>query len=95
MAEIERVTITVPQEMAAMVRAAVASGEYASSSEVMREALRDWRIKRATQVEQLEALRRDIAKGMADVEAGRVQAFDLDTIIARGRELLAKRTPSA
>jgi antitoxin ParD1/3/4 len=33
--------------MAAMMRQAVESGEYASASEVVREALRDWKFRRA------------------------------------------------
>ena len=38
-----------------------------------------------------EALRADIAKGMADLAAGRVTDFDLDRIVERGRALLAER----
>ncbi|MGO8800653.1 MAG: type II toxin-antitoxin system ParD family antitoxin [Roseiarcus sp.] len=34
------ITITLPHEMAAMVKAKVASGEYASESEVVRDGLR-------------------------------------------------------
>jgi antitoxin ParD1/3/4 len=55
MAEIERLTITLPRDMASVVRGAVAGGEYASSSEVVREALRDWKMKRALQLKELEA----------------------------------------
>ena len=40
MAELERLTITMPGELAAVVKAAVAEGNYASTSEVVREALR-------------------------------------------------------
>ena len=58
-ADVERLTITLPPEMAAMVKAAVADGDYASASEVVREALRDWKIKRALQVEELAALKAD------------------------------------
>lgn len=47
MAEIERQTITWPVEMAALARGAVDEGSYASSSEVIREALRDWKTKHA------------------------------------------------
>ena len=38
-----------------------------------------------------EALRADIAKGMADLTAGRVTDFDMDRIVERGRKLLAER----
>lgn len=38
MADIERLTITLPAEMAAAVKVAVEGGDYASTSEVVREA---------------------------------------------------------
>jgi antitoxin ParD1/3/4 len=91
MAEIERLTITLPHDMAAVVRDAVERGDYASSSEVVREALRDWKMKRALQLKELEALKADIEKGLADLAAGRVKDFDAARIIKRGRKLLAGR----
>ncbi len=94
-AEIERLTITLPADMAAVVRSAVADGDYASTSEVIRAALRDWKMKRALQLQELAALKADIDKGLADVAAGRVKEFDPQTIIARGRKLLAARSRSA
>jgi antitoxin ParD1/3/4 len=42
MAKLERITVTMPEAMAAKMRAAVESGEYATTSEIVREALRDW-----------------------------------------------------
>ena len=42
MGKLERITVTMPEEMAAKLRAAVDSGTYATTSEVVREALRDW-----------------------------------------------------
>ena len=95
MPEIERLTITLPAEMAAEVKGAVEGGDYASSSEVVREALRDWKMKRALQMHELAALKADIDKGLADVAAGRVRDFDAEHIIERGRKLLQGRSPSA
>jgi antitoxin ParD1/3/4 len=95
MAEIERLTITLPAEMAAVIKGAVAGGDYASTSEVVREALRDWKLKRALQLQELAALKADIDKGLADLTEGRVKDFDADRIIERGRKLLASRSPSA
>jgi antitoxin ParD1/3/4 len=43
----------------------------------------------------LTALKSEIAKGLADVAAGRVKDFDAGRIIARGRKLLADRSPTA
>lgn len=42
----EKISITVTEEHAAMIKEAVGSGDYASTSEVVREALRDWRARR-------------------------------------------------
>lgn len=95
MAEIERMTITLPAEMAALVRGAVEDGDYASSSEVMREALRDWKIKRALHLDDLASLKTEIDRGLAALAEGRVQDFDLNRIIERGRTLSANRSPSA
>jgi antitoxin ParD1/3/4 len=95
MAGIERLTITLPSDMAAVVKGAVAGGDYASSSEVVREALRDWKLKRALQLQELAALKADIDKGLTDLAEGRVRDFDANRIIERGRKLLANRSPSA
>lgn len=94
MADIERMTITLPSEMAATVKSAVEGGDYASSSEIVREALRDWKMKRALQLQELTALKADIDKGLSDVAEGRVKDFNADRIIERGRLLLARRSPS-
>lgn len=91
MPTIERLTVTMPADMAALIKAAVEEGDYASTSEVIREALRDWKVKRSLKLGELEALRADIDKGMADLSAGRVTDFDMDKIIERGRKLLAGR----
>ncbi len=90
MADIERLTITLPAEMVASVKSAVEVGEYASSSEVVREALRDWKVKRALQLRELNSLKADIDRGLADLAEGRVQDFDVARVIERGRKLLGR-----
>ena len=89
---IERLTITLPTDMAALIKGAVEGGTYASSSEVIREALRDWNMKRATQLREFVALKADIDKGLADIEAGRVKKFDAKRIAALGRKKLKSRS---
>ena len=64
MSKLERITITMPEEMAAKLRAAVESGEYATTSEVVREALRDWTDEQARRQSALAALRAEIDKGL-------------------------------
>jgi antitoxin ParD1/3/4 len=90
-AEIERLTITLPHDMASFVRSAVDGGDYASSSEVVREALRDWQLKRALQLKEMEALKAELDRGLTDLAEGRVREFDPSTIIARRKKLLAAR----
>ena len=86
---IERMTITMPADMAAVIKAAVDAGDYASTSEVVRDALREWKMKRAIQLQEIAALKTDIDKGLADVAAGRMKDFDTKKIVERGRKLLA------
>ena len=54
---IEKITIALPSEMATLVRQAVETGEYASSSEVIRDALRDWNHKRLLRQQGVDELR--------------------------------------
>lgn len=54
---IEKISIALPPEMVAQVRQAVETGEYASSSEVVRDALRDWTYKRHLQQQGVQELR--------------------------------------
>lgn len=70
----EKLSITLPSEMARMVRAKVDTGNYSSNSEVIREALRD----SMEREKRLSALDAAIAKGIADCDAGHVQ--DIKTI---------------
>ena len=94
MSTIERMTITMPADMAALVKAAVETGDYASTSEVVRDALRQWKVNRAIQIQEIAALKSDIDKGLADVAAGRIKNFDKKKIVERGRKLLASRSRS-
>jgi antitoxin ParD1/3/4 len=94
MSSIERMTITMPADMAAVVKAAVDAGDYASTSEVVRDALREWKMKRTIQQQEIAALKADIDKGLADVAAGRVKDFDTKKIVERGRKLLSTRSSS-
>ena len=92
MSNLERVTITLTSEMNGMIQHAIEDGRYASTSELVREALRTWEIRDKVMQAELEALRAEIKLGMDDVEAGRVVDFDPEDIIKRGRaRRLAKR----
>jgi antitoxin ParD1/3/4 len=57
MPAVEKISIALPGEMAAKVRKAVETGEYASSSEVVRDALQEWMLKRDLRHHSLDELR--------------------------------------
>ena len=57
MATIERISITLPSEMVTNLRHTVEGGQYASASEIIREALRDWTRRRDDELRDLETLR--------------------------------------
>lgn len=59
MAGVEKITIALTPEMASFVRRAVEAGDYASTSEAIREAVREWKDRRdllGYTVEELRAL---------------------------------------
>jgi antitoxin ParD1/3/4 len=49
----EKLSITLPVDMAQTIRAAVSAGGYASNSEVIREAMRLWQHRRADREQRL------------------------------------------
>ncbi|HJU18026.1 MAG TPA: type II toxin-antitoxin system ParD family antitoxin [Stellaceae bacterium] len=80
MGKIEKISVALPPEMVSDVRNAVASGEYASASEVIREALRDWRRKRHVASLEIEETRRLVREG---IDSG--PGVDADRVFARLR----------
>lgn len=70
MATVEKISIALPPEMVAVVREAVDAGEYASSSEVVRDALREWTQKRNLRREGIKELRRMWRNALEDRSPG-------------------------
>ncbi len=63
MSALEKITISLPAEMLAEVKAAVEAGEFTNTSEAIREALRQWRRARQVIAVNEEELRRLVAEG--------------------------------
>jgi antitoxin ParD1/3/4 len=57
MGKLERVAVDLPEELVAKLHAAVDSGEYATTSDVVREALRDWNKERIRSLRSVQELR--------------------------------------
>jgi antitoxin ParD1/3/4 len=91
MPNVEKLSIALTPEMAALVREVVEAGDYASSSEVVREALRDWKRKRSLERQELDELRRLWDEGL---KSGPGRLEDLEAIKANARRRLEKRRGS-
>jgi antitoxin ParD1/3/4 len=86
MANVERMTVTVSADMASILRHTVEDGEYASASEIVREALRDWTRKRDQELRDLDTLRRLVRDGD---ESG--TGIPANEVFAELRQLIAER----
>jgi antitoxin ParD1/3/4 len=76
------ISVTLPHDMAAMVKAKVASGEYASESEVIRDGLR---ILRARDAAVESWLRDEVAKSYDEFAADPSSGIPADDVMARLR----------
>jgi len=65
MSRVEKISFALTHDLLASVRDAVKSGDYASSSEVVRDALRDWKERRILSSLQVAEVRRLVAEAEA------------------------------
>jgi antitoxin ParD1/3/4 len=85
MSEVRKVSIALTEEQIEALKAVVESGEYATTSEVVREAIRDWQFKRELRQKEIEWLRQLWAEGKA---SGPPRPFDIERTIAAARARL-------
>lgn len=64
MGRVEKITIALTPELAGFVRSAVESGDYASTSEAIREAVREWKERRDLLDYTVEELRELVREGI-------------------------------
>ncbi len=89
MPTVEKRSVSLPRELAAMVDQAVADGEFGNASEVIREALRQWKERRELHGHTVEELRLLWEQGLASGEAQPLDRSFVERIKARGRADLA------
>jgi antitoxin ParD1/3/4 len=70
MATVEKVSVALTNEQISALKAAVEAGEYATTSEIVREAVRDWQLKRALRQEDIRRLQQMWDAGIAGGSAG-------------------------
>jgi antitoxin ParD1/3/4 len=85
MPEIQKISIAVTSEQLNSIKTAVDAGEYATTSEVVREALREWQRQRELRGEELNRLRALWQQGKA---SGQASELDTDSTLAEARRRL-------
>ena len=94
MSTVEKISIALPPEMVSIVRKAVETGEYASSSEVVRDALRDWTQKRTLRQQGIDELRQVWRQALQE-ESTNISAEDVLDRLERKYKALAKKSGTA
>jgi antitoxin ParD1/3/4 len=87
MQNVERLSITLPAEMARFIRAKVEQGGYASNSDVIREAMRAWQEQEQLRQQRLDTVRAKIAEADSDPRPSLTEA-EVD-------RYFAERTPTS
>jgi antitoxin ParD1/3/4 len=90
----EKISITMTPEMMQVIRASVASGEFASTSEALRDAVRIWQRDRQEHSERLAAIRQRVQNSVSDPRPAltapqvqeRLNALHAQTVQAHSRE---------
>lgn len=77
MANVEKMTIALTAEMAGFVRKAVDTGEYASTSEAIRDAVREWKERRDLLGYTVEELRERVQEGIDSGPSSRATMADV------------------
>ncbi len=89
----EKLSITLPADMARMVRKRVRGGSYASNSELIREALRVWGDHEAERERRLATVRRKIDEALKDPR--RLTEAELDARLKALHKRTAKKRHGA
>jgi antitoxin ParD1/3/4 len=92
MPDVQKVSVALTGEQVAALKEAVETGEYATTSEIVREAIREWQWKREFRGEELERLRAAWEKGVA---SGRAKPMGRDQFLREAYRRLQSETQEA
>jgi antitoxin ParD1/3/4 len=90
----EKVSVTMTSEQMQVIRETVQSGEFASTSEAMRDAVRVWQRQRIEDAERLEAIRARVRRSINDPRPS-LSADEAEAELTRFMESEAKGLPDA
>ena len=88
MPNVEKVSVALTTQQVSALKAAVDSGEYATTSEAVREAIRDWQAKRDLRLEDVRRLRELWDEGKA---SGVAKPLDFEVLRKEARTRLAEK----
>ena len=91
MGAVQKMSIALTEELAREIEAAVASGDYSTASEVVRDALRAWKRERGDRDAAIRRLRELYEEGLASGEPVPMPADWAEDVIRRGRERMAAK----
>jgi antitoxin ParD1/3/4 len=89
MPDVQKISIALTAEQIGALKAAVETGEYATTSEIVREAIREWQFKRALRQEDLRRLRELWDEGNT---SGAAIPVDFENARREARQRLAQST---
>lgn len=92
----EEITFSLPPELIQELRASVAAGDYVSTSEALRDAVRLWKQRRIEDDEHLEAIRARIRRSLDDPRPNvTIEDVDahLDALFTRAKQSGGNATP--
>ena len=87
MPDIQKISVAVTGEQLAVLKAAVEAGEYATTSEIIREAIRDWQFKRELRREDIKRLRHLWDEGKS---SGQAKPLDFEELRQEAQKRLAE-----
>lgn len=86
MPDVRKVSVALTAQQISALKSAVDTGEYATTSEIVREAIRDWQFKRELRREDIDHLRQLWDEGKA---SGPARPVDFEQVKRRGRGKVA------
>lgn len=89
MPDVQKVSVALTSEQLFSLKAAVEAGEYATTSEIVREAIRDWQFKREVRREDVRRLREAWDNGIA---SGPALPLDFAELRKQARQRLKAST---
>ena len=87
----EKLSITLPAEMVAVIKEQVEAGRYASTSDMLRAAMRRWMQEEEERVARIAEIRAEIAESIADPRPSLTPEEVKERLDARARQAAERR----